>query len=31
MSIEEQDIIINSFLLDLELELEQFQYWVECY
>ena len=30
MSTEEQDIIIKSFLLDVELELEQFKEWVEC-
>ena len=31
MTKEEQEIIIKSFLLDVEEELEQFQYWVECY
>ena len=30
MSTEEQDITIKSFLLDVELELEQFKEWVEC-
>lgn len=30
MNQEEQDIIIKSFLLDLEIELEQFKCWVEC-
>ena len=30
MTIEEQEIIIKSFLLDVELELEQFKDWIEC-
>jgi hypothetical protein len=30
MNQEEQDITIKSFLLDLEIELEQFKEWVEC-
>ena len=30
MSTEEQDITTKSFLLDVELGLEQFKEWVEC-
>ena len=30
MSTEEQQITIKSFLLDIEIELEQFKEWVEC-